>query len=64
MDNKILDDVLDALPDDLRNAGVAALLATIASAYSEGKDVHAVMHLNSATAMVLSKMMHQDRTFN
>jgi len=64
MDNKILDDVLGALPDDMSNAAVAAVLATIASAFSEGKDVHAVMHLNAAASMVLSKMMHESRTFN
>ena len=59
-----MDAILDAIPDDLKNSEVAALLATIASAFSEGRDVAAIMHLNTAEAMVLSKMIHQDRTFN
>jgi hypothetical protein len=64
MDEKMLDAVLDALPDDMSNAAVSAVLAMIASAFSEGKDSHAVMHLNAAAGMVLAKMIHQDRTFN
>lgn len=56
--------VLDTIPDDLQNSEVAALLATIASAFSDNKDCNAVMHLNTAAAMVLSKMIHETRTFN
>ena len=64
MNDKTSDALIDALPDDMSNAAVSAVLATIASAFSEGKDVNAVMHLNAAASMVLAKMIHQDRTFN
>jgi hypothetical protein len=64
MNEEIMDRIMDAMPDDLTNVQVAAILATIAAGFSEGKDTHAVMHLNSAAAMVLAKMIHQDRTFN
>ena len=56
--------ILAATPDSLSNTEVAAVLATIATAFSEDSDVGAVLHLNTAQAMVLSKMFHQDRTFN
>ena len=59
-----MDAVLNAIPDDLQNSEVAAMLATIASAFSDNKDCNAAMHLNTAAAMVLSKMIHETRTFN
>jgi hypothetical protein len=64
VDDKTMDSILDAMPDDMTNASVAAVLATIATAFSDNKDVNAAMHLNAAAGMVLAKMMHQDRTFN
>lgn len=64
MTEEMIDAVFDVLPDDLQNSEVASLLATIASAYSENKDCNAAMHLNTAVAMVLSKMIHETRTFN
>ena len=64
MTEEMIDAVFDVLPDDLRNSEVASLLATIASAYSENKDCNAAMHLNTAVTMVLSKMIHETRTFN
>jgi hypothetical protein len=45
---EVMDAVFDAIPDDLPNSDVAALLATIASAYSENKDCNTAMHLNTA----------------
>lgn len=64
MDENALDKIMDQIPDNLQNVEVASLLATIAAAFSEGKDVNAAMHLNTAAAMVLSKIMHESRTFN
>jgi bifunctional ADP-heptose synthase (sugar kinase/adenylyltransferase) len=64
IDDKIMDAILNAMPDDMTNASIAAVLATIATAFSEEKDVNAAMHLNAAAGMVLAKMMHQNRTFN
>jgi hypothetical protein len=64
MNKEIMDRIMDAMPDDLTNGEVAAILATIATGFSEGKDTHAVMHLNSAAALVLAKIIHQDCTFN
>lgn len=61
---EVMDAVFDAIPDDLPNSDVAALLVTIASAYSENKDCNTAMHLNTALAMVLSKIIHETRTFN
>lgn len=59
-----MDAILDAMPNDLTNGEVAAMLATIASAYSEGEESHAAMHLNTALGMVLSRMIGQSRTVN
>jgi hypothetical protein len=64
MKEEVMDAIFDILPEDLRNSEVASLLATIASAFSEGKDCNAAMHLNTAASMVLSKMIHETRTFN
>jgi ribulose-5-phosphate 4-epimerase/fuculose-1-phosphate aldolase len=64
MNEEIMEQIMDAIPEDLTNGEVAAILATIAAGFSNGKDAHAVMHLHSAAAMVLSKMLDADRTIN
>ena len=64
MNEETMDAIFDIIPEDLRNSEVASLLATIASAFSEGKDCNAAMHLNTAATMVLSKMIHETRTLN
>jgi hypothetical protein len=56
--------IIGAMPEQMTNEEVAAVLATIASVFSNEKDAEAVMHLNTAASMVLAKMIHQDRTFN
>ena len=64
MDEKIIDGIMDAIPNNLTNAEVGVILATIAAGFCDGKDVHAVMHLNAAASLVLAKIIHQERTFN
>ena len=64
MDDQTLEAVMSMMPEELTNAEVSSLLATIASVFSNDKDMQAVMHLNTAASMVLAKMIHQDRTFN
>ena len=64
MNEKIIGGIMDAIPDNLTNAEVAVILATIAIGFCDGKDIHAVMHLNAAASLVLTKIIHQERTFN
>jgi hypothetical protein len=56
-----LDAILDTIPDDLMNGDVAALIATIATAFSANDPKHAVMHTLNAGGMIMSKAIDETK---
>jgi hypothetical protein len=66
MDNEVMDKILKAMPETMTNAEIAAMLATICSAFSGGNPLASAMHLNEAQGMILARslMEGEKRTIN